>query len=213
MRRYEEGYNLYDPVYQKWLETNGLVSTTPNSIVENFSDVPVLNPIPVTDVENVTLSVASAANVSSSVVSTASNISASPSRPTNIPVNEKNNATSNILRKYISPIATKQSSKSTTHAVTTARVLTSKECLDIIKEKQMKKKAEEEEKQRRKQEREEKKKRAEEEKQKKVLEKAQKAAEKAKQQKQRQNDQEKIYCIHKRKCASVNVDQFHFTTW
>jgi len=38
-------------------------------------------------------------------------------------------------------------------AATTSRVLTSKECLDIIKEKEMKKKAEEEKKQRRKRKR------------------------------------------------------------
>jgi len=29
-------YNIYDSVYQKWLETNNLVSTTPNSIVETL---------------------------------------------------------------------------------------------------------------------------------------------------------------------------------
>ena len=47
--------------------------------------------------------------------------------------------------------------KSSIHAITTARVLTNAECLDIIREKEMKKKAEEEAKQQRKQEREEKK--------------------------------------------------------
>ena len=51
-----------------------------------------------------------------------------------------------------------------TRAVTTARVLSSKECLDVFKEKQLKKKAEEEEKLNRKKEREERKKKAEEEK-------------------------------------------------
>jgi len=37
MRQYENRYDLYDPVYQKWLETNNLVSTTSNSVVEILS--------------------------------------------------------------------------------------------------------------------------------------------------------------------------------
>lgn len=45
-----------------------------------------------------------------------------------------------------------------TRAVTTERVLTSKKCLDVTKQKKLKEKAEEEEKLRRKKEREEKKK-------------------------------------------------------
>ena len=172
MQRYEEGYDLYDPIYQKWLEANNLVSTTSNSVTENFADVPVLNPILVTGVENNT----------SSVVSAASSIPARPSLPSNLPANENNNITSsysNTVQKFMSPFASKPSRKSENRAVTTARVLTSKECLDIIKEKQLKKKAEEEEKQRRKKEREEKKKRLDEEKQKKAQQKAQKAAERA----------------------------------
>ena len=78
----------------------------------------------------------------------------------------------------LTPNAPKPLGKSTTHAVTTARVLTSKECLDIIKEKQLKKKAEEEEKLNRKKGPEDKKKKAE-EKQQEALLKAQKAAERA----------------------------------
>jgi len=74
----------------------------------------------VTDVEN----------VKSSVVSTeapaASNIPKNTSLLSNLPVNENNKATSshsNILQKFISPVAYKQSSNSTTRAVTSARVL------------------------------------------------------------------------------------------
>jgi len=37
-RRYKEGYNLYDPIYQKFLEVNGLVS---HSVVALLSDIPV----------------------------------------------------------------------------------------------------------------------------------------------------------------------------
>jgi len=88
-----------------------------------------------------------------------------------------------FLQKFITPVNPKTSGKSTPRAVTTARVLTSKECLDIIKEKQMKKKAKKEEKQRRKREREEKKR--------KVQQKAQKVAERAEKAKKNQRRQGK----------------------
>jgi len=155
---------------QNWLETNNLVSTTPNSIIENFVDVLVLNPISVTNFENITLS----------VVSVASNISASksPLPSKGLPTNEKQLCIIKPLEKFVSPFTSKQSSKSTTHADPTARVLTSKECLGIIKEKQMKRRLKKKKNQRRKKEREEKKK-SKEEKLKKTLQKAQKAAERA----------------------------------
>ena len=105
---------------------NNLVSTIPNFVAENFAGVPVLNPVPVTDVENTTSSVVSAE------VSAASNIPASTSLHSNLPANENNapSSQSNILQKFISPFASKQSSKSATDAVTTARVLSSKQCLE-----------------------------------------------------------------------------------
>ena len=53
-RRYEEGYNMDDPIYQQWLEANNLVSShstasisTNNSVIDNFTDVPVLSPVAV----------------------------------------------------------------------------------------------------------------------------------------------------------------------
>ena len=83
--------------------------------------------------------------------------------------------TTTVLSKYLStPTITKP--KSSTCAITTARVLTSAECLDIIREKETKKKAA---KQQRKREREEKKKKAEEEKQRKAEERKRKLALKA----------------------------------
>jgi len=104
MQRYEKGYDLYDPIYQKGLETNNLVSTIPNSGVENFADVPVLNPLPVTDEENTISSVASA-EVSAALAST--------SLPSNLPVTENIVISnhSNILQKFISPFGSKQPSK------------------------------------------------------------------------------------------------------
>ena len=66
-----------------------------------------------------------------------------------LPATNKENIYSNakhtttVLSKYIStPTITKP--KSSTRAITTARVLTSAECLDIIREKEAKKKADEE---------------------------------------------------------------------
>jgi len=44
----KRGYNLYDPIYQKWLEVNGLVS---NSVVALLSNIPALTPVGVTNVE------------------------------------------------------------------------------------------------------------------------------------------------------------------
>jgi len=93
-----------------------------------------------------------------------------------------------FLQKFITPVNTKTSGKSAPHAVTTARVLTSMEC--IIKEKQMKKKTEEEEKQRRKREKERK---AEEEKQRKVQQKAQKVPERAEKAKKAEEDPRRNY--------------------
>ena len=71
-------------------------------------------------------------------------------------VNKTNNK-STILEEFLETPISKFKSHASTRAVTTARVLTSSECLNIIREKEMKKRAEEEEKQRRKTEREEKK--------------------------------------------------------
>ena len=157
-RRYEEGYNMDDPIYQQWLEANNLVSShstasisTNNSVIDNFSDVPVLSPVAVTDVEITTSNTSSAAsNIPGDVTTT--------SLQHHLHANKNNSAiTSNILQQLITQVNPKLLGKSATRAITTARVLTSKECLDIIKEKQMKQKKAEE-KLRRKKEREEKKK-------------------------------------------------------
>ena len=75
---------------------------------------------------------------------------------------------------------TSSGASSKTRAITSARVLTSAECLAIIKEKEMKKKLEAEEKEQRKREREEKKKQREVERKKKEEEKAQKEVERKK---------------------------------
>ena len=75
----------------------------------------------------------------------------------------------------------KQPLKKSTRAMTGARVLTSAECLAIIKEKELKKKQQEEEKENRKRMREEKKKQREEEKKRKQEQKVQREKEREKQ--------------------------------
>ena len=57
--RYEEGYDLYDPLYQKWLNANNLGSSTSSSILANFEDVPVLSPVAIIDTETTTPSTSS----------------------------------------------------------------------------------------------------------------------------------------------------------
>ena len=204
-RRFEEGYDLYDPLYQKWLELEHPETSTSHhsgSLLLNlFPEAPVINPVEMIDdgknAENSTESQREAeSSVPNFTTNTKSNhsvqqtVSNLPEVILNTPcsnslsVTNKENISSNgeltttVLSKYLrTPTITKP--KSSTRAITTARVLTSTECLDIIREKETKKKAEEETKQQRKREREEKKRKAEEEKQKKAEERKRKLAEKA----------------------------------
>ena len=69
-------------------------------------------------------------------------------RPGHQSVNKTNN--NSIIHEFLETPHPKFKSRTSTRAVTTARVLTSSECLSIIREKEMKKRAEEEEKQKRK---------------------------------------------------------------
>jgi len=154
-RRRSEGYDLPDPLYQKWLDTN-----YPESICEHFPDVHVLNPVPISETVEPTTSPSE------------QRIPMGPAKDTQI-----SNEYSSTLETFMETLKTKQTTS--TRAITTARVLTSNECYNVIKEKEMKKKAEEEEKQKRKREREEKRKIVLETKQKKAEEKARKLAEKA----------------------------------
>ena len=59
---YEEGYDLNDPLYQKWLDANNLGSSTSSSILANYEDVSALNTVAVVDMETTTPSTPSAAN-------------------------------------------------------------------------------------------------------------------------------------------------------
>jgi len=247
-RRFEEGYDLYDPLYQKWLELEhpeaARSHNLESSILNFFPEAPIVNPVEITDdsgyprdstklvnetqtstsvlpasteaTESLnetepltpnlpastetteplnqaesstfklpasTVAIESAESPISSLP--ASTVAASNTQCTNSlsvkhkeTVSNKSGHSTTVLSKYLNtPTITKP--KPSTRAITTARVLTSAECLDIIREKEMKRKAEEEAKQQRKREREEKKKKAEEEKQRKIEERKKKLAEKA----------------------------------
>ena len=192
-RRCEEGYDLYDPLYQKWLELEHPETSTSHhvgsSILNLFPEAPIVNPVEIIDDgNNGENSTRSQREAEPSVPNFTTNTEAVKPKNTvqppvsnlpevmfntpcsdSLPVTNKESIYSNaehtttVLSKYIStPTITKP--KSSTRAITTARVLTSAECLDIIREKETKKKAEEEAKQQRKREREEKKQKAEEKK-------------------------------------------------
>jgi len=134
-RRKSEGYDLPDPLYQKWLDTNYPESV---SICEHFPDGHVSSPV----------------SISTTAEST------TPPAKQQIPIptakeTQLSNEYSSSLDTFMNILKIKQTSR--TPAITTARELKSDECYNVIKEKKMNKKAEEEEKQRRKREREEKK--------------------------------------------------------
>jgi len=155
-RRFDEGYDLPDPLYQKWLEV-----AHPGPISSLFPDAQALTPL----------------QISGEVTPPPSSVQ-HPTPPSSTPAIETqlSNEYCASLDTFLESVKTKQTTS--TRAITTARVLTSDKCYNVIKEKEMKKKAEEE-KQKRKTEREEKKKIMLEAKQKKAEEKARKEAEKA----------------------------------
>ena len=98
--RYEEGYDLYDPLYQKWLDANNLGSSTSSSILANFDDVPVLNPVAIIDTATTIPSTSSVtSNIPKDVIATP--------LPSHLPANKNNNAvtsnTSSILQQLLTP--------------------------------------------------------------------------------------------------------------
>lgn len=217
-KRYEEGYDLPDPLYQKWLRithpesvdsgtltdafndtpsesiNNGTLTdvfndippeSSDNGTLADILDIPPLSPVQIIDGSHSTLLNPSAAETisQSTISSSTTHLSGSSTRASSKQqqpakkIHDTSNQHATLLDEILAPPKSKTSAS--TRAITKARVLTSKECLDIIREKEMKKRAEEEEKQKRKKEREEKRKKAQEEKERKAQEKAKKLAEKA----------------------------------
>ena len=54
-RRYEEGYDLPDSVYQKWLKITYPDSVDNGTLADVFSDIPPLSPVQITDDSHSTL--------------------------------------------------------------------------------------------------------------------------------------------------------------
>ena len=54
-RRYEEGYDLPDPLYQKWLKITHPESVDNGTLADVFSDIPPLSPVQITDDSHSTL--------------------------------------------------------------------------------------------------------------------------------------------------------------
>ena len=211
-RRFEEGYDLPDPMYQKWLAINhpevNKYNTPHGSLVNFFPDASTPDPAIIVEDDSNRASISEPNKVPSSFDTTASvsdahKVPSSTIRPGHQSVNKTNN--NSIIYEFLETPTPKFKSRTSTRAVTTARVLTSSECLSIIREKEMKKRAEEEEKQKRKLEREEKKKRAEKEKQRKAQEQAQRLAEKL--EKAKKAEEEKLRKIAERARRSEEKSQ------
>ena len=210
-RRFEEGYNLPDPIYQKWLALNhpevNKYNTPHGFLVDFFPDASIPDPAIIVENDSNTASTSELETVSSSFDTTASVLDVHQVQSTTIQPGHqsasKTNNNSTVLHEFLETLKFK--SRASTRAVTTARVLTSSECLSIIREKEMKKRAEEEEKQKRKLEREEKKKKAEKEKQRKAQEQAQRLAEKL--EKAKKAKEEKLRKLEERAHRSEEKSQ------
>ena len=159
----------------KWLAINhpevNKYNTPYGSLVNFFPDASTPDPVIIVEADSNRASIPELKKVLSSFDTTASvshahQVQSSTIWPGHQSVNKTNN--NSIIHEFLETPISKFKPRTSTCAITTARVLTSSECLSIIREKEVKKSAEEEEKQKRKLEREEKRKRAEKEKQKKA---------------------------------------------
>jgi len=180
-RRYEEGFNLYDAKYIAWLKINHPDADLTTSLLDHFTDVSVLDPVPVveesvlppnsdsTEVDDPIQSDINEANPTETqksglppeqvTVGTSTAISPIVSKETETPCNRltpKANLMSKYLVQYIP--TQPQRKKAAETRVTGLRVLTSSEGITMLNEKEEKKRKEREEKEKRKQERLEKKK-------------------------------------------------------
>ena len=188
--RFEEGYDLFDPKYEAWLKINhpdavNMFST--NVFVPYTSSTPVLpnasSPVSATVSQSLsshhlyTPSTPSTSCNSTSVIPSVSKSQANLSTPhphtsavSGSKTLSRRSPLSDLLNLPKNVLDTKQKTGR-------ARVLTSTECLRLLKEKEEKKKQVQLEKERRKQERKLKKQQREEEQKRKADEKAQKATE------------------------------------
>lgn len=170
-RRYEEGYNLYDPDYYQWLTINHPDAATalPEiSILDSFVDVEPLEPVTLTPPPNSPTPHSQPVVATPLPTSSCSPITAVKSTQQTTPLSATSpgetsssaSTPSSSIREYLSPLTLYQSNKP--KKTGTARVLTSAECLKSLEEKKRQKEFLIEERERKKQEREKKKKEREE---------------------------------------------------
>ena len=212
--RFEEGYDLFDPKYEAWLKINhpdavNMFST--NVFVPYTSSTPVLpnasSPVSATVSQSLsshhlyTPSTPSTSCNSTSVIPSVSKSQANLSTPhphtsavSGSKTLSRRSPLSDLLNLPKNVLDTKQKTGR-------ARVLTSTECLRLLKEKEEKKKQVQLEKERRKQERKLKKQQREEEQKRKADEKAQKATERQalKAKKEAAKAEKEAACIEKAK--------------
>ena len=180
-RRYEEGFDLPDPVYQEWLklhypESLQATATLPTpqtsahtpelSVAEQFSHVTPLNPVASDIHSSLTASSSSSVFTSSSASSRPHGGPASGSCVLSSSSGEKKDSALSkqlVLPSVYTPVGP-------TRSQPRARLLTSTAALAILEEKEQKKKQEAEMKEQRKREREEKKRKKEEDKKQKAEE-------------------------------------------
>ena len=208
-RRFEEGYNLHDPVYTRWLKNTHPElqpqPAEPSSVADEFSHIRPLSPeaVLVEETDNRLMeSRQEVQNVSRLVYNSTT---ATDSREAQNGVSD--GADSREAQNSVSDGATAQLGSSglarvladhtplvaaTERCKPKARLLTSAECLRMLQEKEDKKKQQLEEKERKRKEREQKKVLKEQEAQRKKEEKARKAQEKAEKALQRSSGQTSV---------------------
>ena len=176
-RRYEEGYDIFDPAYTKWLQQHhpeaGTASlTTP----KNSNPLSTASPsTPFSNQLSKSTSMPGATGQQSTPLSDLTNRRLSSSSGT---------SNGSVVSKFLGGLPVRTPSRSSTAKSSGARVLTSAECLALLKEKEEKKRRDKEEKEQLKLTRELNKKRREEEQRKKAEKRAKKAT-------QRQVEKEK----------------------
>ena len=173
-RRFENGYDLYDPRYNQWLGIHHPIaaSVRSNGQIADLISSPIVTPV---HVESPPLNVDGSTNTADHpiVEHLQTNSTDKMANASSTSVTHESTVKRSSLAELVNiPRINRDNRLKTGHA----RVLTSSECIKAFEEKEERKRAAEEEKQKRKAEREIKKRQREEEMQRKKEEKAQKAA-------------------------------------
>ena len=171
-RRFENGYDLYDPRYNQWLGIHHPIaaSVRSNGQIADLISSPIVTPV---HVESPPLNVDGSTNTADHAIVEHPQTNSTDKMASSSSVTHESTVKRSPLAELVNiPRINRDNRLKTGHA----RVLTSSECIKAFEEKEERKRAAEEEKQKRKAEREIKKRQREEEMQRKKEEKAQKAA-------------------------------------